>query len=80
MMDIFRDFLWHFFEVFIDDFAVFSKWIQHLGILQKTFERCRETKLKLHPIICFLVMFFGILLGHIVSQKGIKVDIEKAEF
>ena len=38
MMDIFRDFLRHFLEVFIDDFAVFSERDQHLGYLQKTFE------------------------------------------
>ena len=33
MMDIFRDFLRYFLEVFIDDFFVFSKRDQHLGFL-----------------------------------------------
>jgi hypothetical protein len=49
MMDIFKDFLRHFLEVFIDDFAVFSNKEDHLEYLRKTFQRCRETNLKLHP-------------------------------
>ena len=37
MMDIFLDFLRHFLEVFIDDFAVFNERDQHLEFLKKTF-------------------------------------------
>src|SRR5450759_4855007 len=77
MMDIFRDFLRHFLEVFIDDFAVFSKRDQHLGYLTKTFERCRDTGLKLHPGKCFMGMQSGILLGHVVSRQGLEVDTDK---
>ena len=76
-MDIFQDFLRHFLEVFIDDFAVFSIRSEHLGFLKKTFEQCRETNLKLHPGKCFLGMNSGVLLGHIVSKKGLEVDMEK---
>jgi hypothetical protein len=53
MIDIFKDFLRHFLEVFIDDFAVFSNQEDHLEYLGKTFQRCRETNLKLHPGKCF---------------------------
>ena len=53
MMDIFQDFIKHFLEVFIDDFAVFSNWVGHLSYLRKAFQRCRETQLKLHPGKCF---------------------------
>ena len=77
MVDIFRDFLRHFLEVFIDDFAVFSKWKEHLQYLRKTFQRCRETGLKLHPGKCFMGMVSGILLGHIVSRNGLEVDSDK---
>ena len=76
-MDIFQDFPRHFLEVFIDDFAVFSIRSEHLGYLKKNFERCRETNLKLHPGKCFLGMTSGVLLGHIVSKKGLEVDMEK---
>lgn len=77
MMDIFKDFLRHFIEVFIDDFAVFSDRKSHLECLQKTFDRCRETNLKLHPGKCFFGMSSGVLLGHVVSQSGLQVDVEK---
>ena len=79
MMDIFQDFLRHFLEVFIDDFVVFSIRSEHLGFLKKTFERCRETNLKLHPGKCFLGMTSGVLLGYIVSKKGLEVDMEKVQ-
>ena len=77
MMDIFRDFLKHFLEVFIDDFAVFSGRAEHLHYLRRTFERCRETNLKLHPGKCFFGMKSGLLLGHLVSPEGIAVDLGK---
>jgi hypothetical protein len=77
MMDIFKDFLKHFLEVFIDDLAVFSNRENHLEFLQKTFQRCRETNLKLHPIKCFFGMRSGILLGHVVSQARLQVDLDK---
>ena len=76
-MDIFQDFLRHFLEVFIDDFVVFSTRSDHLGFLKKTFERCRETNLKLPPGKCFLGMTSVILLGHIVNKRGLEVDMEK---
>ena len=77
MMDIFRDFLKHFLEVFIDDFAVFSKWHEHLDCLRRTFQRCRETQLKLHPGKCFFGLISGLLLGHVISRRGIEVDLGK---
>ena len=79
MMDIFQDFLRHFLEVFIDDFAVFRKRLDHLGYLKKTFERCRETNLKLHPGKCFLGMESGVLLGHVVSKTRLEVDLDKVK-
>ena len=41
MMDIFQDFLRHFLEGFIDDFAVFSSREGHPEYWRKTFQRCR---------------------------------------
>jgi hypothetical protein len=79
MMDIFKDFLRYFLEVFIDDFAVFSNQEDHLEYLRKTFQRCRETNLKLHPGKCFFGMSSGILLGHIVGPHGLQVDMDKVK-
>ena len=78
-MDIFQDFLRHFLEVFIDDFAVFRKQRDHLGYLKKTFERCRETNLKLHPGKYFLGMESGVLFGHVVSKTRLEVDLDKVK-
>jgi transposase InsO family protein len=77
MMNIFHDFLRNFLEVFIDDFAVYGAAKDHVQHLRKTFQRCRETDLKLHPGKCFFGVQEGILLGHKVSKKGIEVDQEK---
>jgi hypothetical protein len=77
MMDIFTDFLQDFLEIFIDDFAMFSNADSHLVYLRKTFERCKETILKLHPGKCFFGMLSGVLLGHIVSKEGLYMDMDK---
>ena len=77
MMDIFHDFLRHFLEVFIDDFAVFGTTEEHLSHLRQTFIRCRERNLKLHPGKCFFGVESGTLLGHVISAEGIKVDSDK---
>ena len=77
MMDIFKDFLRHFLEVFIDDFAVFIEKMDHHKFLRRTFQRCRETGLKLHPGKCFLGMESGVFLGHVVSRQGLEVDSDK---
>ena len=50
-----------------------------LKFLKKTFERCREINLKLHPGKCFLGMESGLLLGHVVSKSGLKVDLDKVK-
>ena len=78
MMDIFKDFLRHFLEVFIDDFAVFNGWTDHHEFLRRTFQRCRKTRLKLHLGKCFLGMESGVLLAHVVSRQGLEVDSDKA--
>ena len=79
MMHIFQDFLRHFLEVFIDGFVLFSKLWDHLGYLKKTFERCRETNLKLHPGKCFLGMESCLLLEHVVSRSGLEVNLDKVK-
>jgi hypothetical protein len=79
MMDIFKDFLRHFLEVFIDDFAVFSNQEAHLEYLRKTFQQCWETNLKLHPGKCFFGMSSGILLGYSIGPHGLEVDMDKVK-
>ncbi|CAM6093803.1 unnamed protein product [Calypogeia fissa] len=76
-MNIFHDFLRKFLEIFIDDFAIYGTIQDHEECLRLTFQRCREVGLRLHPGKCFFGVNEGILLGHRISKKGIKVDQEK---
>lgn len=39
--------------------------------------KCQEAQLCLHPDKCFIGMTEGILLGHVISQRGIEVDKDK---
>lgn len=50
---------------------------EHEEHLRKTFQRCRETNLKLHPGKCFFGIETGLLLGHVISRKGLEVDADK---
>jgi hypothetical protein len=79
MMIIFQEFLWKFLEIFIDNFCVFSSKEDHFEHLRLTFEKCRESSLCLHPEKCFFGMQQGVLLGHIVSSKGVEVDKDKIQ-
>lgn len=74
MVNIFHDFLRRFLEIFIDDFAVFGKTIDHVEHLRLTLEQWREVRLKLHPEKCFFGVTQGMLLGHRISKDGIEVD------
>jgi hypothetical protein len=77
MMVMFQEFLRKFLEIFIDNFCVFSSDEEHLDHLRQTFEKCLESGLYLHPEKCFFGMQQGVLLGHVVSSKGIEVDKDK---
>jgi hypothetical protein len=72
MTIIFKKFLQAFMEIFIADFCVYGTKRDHPEHLRKTFERCKEAGLK-----CFMAMTEGILLGHKISDKGIKVNYDK---
>jgi hypothetical protein len=78
-MVIFQEFLQKFLEIFIDDFCVFSSEKDPMEHLRLTFEKCRESGLCLHPKMCFFGMQQGVLLGHVVSSKGIEVDKDKIQ-
>lgn len=61
-------------EIYIDDFAVSEKVIDHVEDLKLTLQRCREVGLKLHPEKGFFGVKEGMLLGHQISKNGIEVD------
>ena len=65
-------------EVYVDDMIVKSKDCEgHIPALRKLFERIWFYKLQLNPKKCTFGVTSGKLLGFIVSQRGIEVDLEK---
>ena len=65
-------------EVYVDDMIVKSKGCEgHIPTLRKFFERIWFYKLRLNPKKCTFEVTSEKLLGFMVSQKGIEVDLDK---
>lgn len=80
MMSIFADFLDEIMEVFMDDFSVSGSSFKNcLSNLEKILERCVEVNLVLNWEKCHFMVIEGIVLGHIISERGIEVDKAKIE-
>ena len=76
MLSIFSDMVERFLEIFMDDFSVFDDCLTNL---EKVLSRCEEKNLVLNWKKCHFMVTNGIVLGHIVSSKGIEVDKSKIE-
>ena len=65
-------------EVYVDDMIMKSKdREEHIPAFQKFFERIQFYKLQLNPKKCTFGVTSGKLLGFMVSQRGIEVDLDK---
>ena len=72
MLSIFSDFLEKCIEVFMDDFTVYGSSLDAcLGSLDRVLNRCIESNLVLNFEKCHFMVEQGIVLGHIISKKGI---------
>ena len=49
----------------------------HLVALERFFERIRQFRLRLIPKKCTFRVTFGKLLGYMVNERGIEVDLDK---
>ncbi|XP_074299184.1 uncharacterized protein LOC141630232 [Silene latifolia] len=80
MMSIFSDHVEDFIEVFMDDFTVhgqsFEDCLSHLTWVLK---RCIDTNLVLNHEKCHFMVDEGIVLGHVISSRGIEVDKAKVD-
>ena len=80
MISIFSDMIERFLEVFMDDFSIFgdsyTKCLHHLDLV---LNRCKEKHLTLNWEKCHFMVKHGIVLGHVISNKGIEVDKAKIE-
>ncbi|CAN6547416.1 unnamed protein product [Malus baccata var. baccata] len=80
MMSIFSDYVEKIIEVFMDDFSVFGDFFDGcLHNLSLILKRCVETNLVLNWEKCHFMVKQGIVLGHIISEKGIEVDKSKID-
>ena len=80
MMSIFSDYVENIIEVFMDDFSVygdsFDVCLSNLTLVLKI---CMDSNLVLNWEKCHFMVEQGIVLGNIVSSKGIEVDKSKID-
>ncbi|GKB32451.1 reverse transcriptase domain-containing protein, partial [Tanacetum coccineum] len=75
MLAIFHDMIEESVEVLMDDFSVFRSSFDHcLNNLDKMLQRCKDAHLVLNWEKCHFMVKEGIVLGHKVSEAGLKVD------
>jgi hypothetical protein len=70
----------HIVEAYLDDLATHSrKRADHSTHLRLVFERCRYYRIRLNPHKCIFCIRSGRLLGFLVSETRIMVDLLKVE-
>ena len=66
--------------IYLDDLIVYSKKRAcHFEDLEKVLSRCRQPGISLNSKNYVFFVEEGKLLGHIVSQDGIKIDLERVK-
>ena len=80
MVTLFHDMMHKEIEVYVDDRIAKSHTCRdHLIDLRKLFKRLIKYRLRLNPNKCVFGASSGKLLGFIVSQRGIEVDLPKVQ-
>jgi hypothetical protein len=75
MTAVFSEFIEEIVEVFMDDFSVYGNtFMDCLVNLDKVLPRCAEIDLVLNWEKCHFMVKQGIVLGHVISERGIEVD------
>ncbi|PKI72902.1 hypothetical protein CRG98_006704 [Punica granatum] len=80
MVMLFHDMMHKEIEVYVDDMIAKSKEGEdHLVNLRRLFERLKKYKLRLNPAKCTFGAKSEKLLGFVVSEQGIEVDLDKVK-
>ena len=80
MLSIFSDLVERIMEVYMDDITVYGGSFEEFLInLETDLHKCIEKNLVLNWGKCHFMVNQGIVLGHIISNKGIEVDKPKIE-
>jgi len=78
MLKCFGDLIGWTVEAYVDDIVVKSKWSNHLiADLKQIFVKLRANDIKLNLEKCIFEVSRGMLLGFIISERGIKAYPEK---
>ena len=78
MLRCFGDLIGRTVEAYIDDIVVKTKRADLLGAnLEQTFAKLWANGIKLNPDKCVFGVPRGMLLGFIVSERGIETNLEK---
>jgi hypothetical protein len=77
MIEAFQKYLREFMEIFLDDFIVFGDDNNHADYLQNCFDKCMEFGISINAAKSIILVPFGRLVGHIVSEQGIATDPDK---
>ncbi|RVW79442.1 Retrovirus-related Pol polyprotein from transposon opus [Vitis vinifera] len=80
MLSIFSDTVERVMEVFMDDITIYGGTFEECLVnLEAVLKICIEKDLVLNWEKCHFMVRQGIVLGHIISEKGIEVDRTKVE-
>jgi hypothetical protein len=80
MTVVFSEFIEEIVEVFTDDFSFYGKtFVDCLANLDKVLTRCAEVDLVLNWEKCHFMVKQGIMLRHVISERGIEVNKAKVE-
>ena len=80
MLSIFSDLVERIMEVYMDDITVYGENFEKcLSNLETILHRCIEKNLVLNWEKFHFMVNQGIVLGHIISEKGIEVDKAKVD-
>ena len=78
MLISFGDLIGRTIEAYVDDIVVKSKWADHLvADLEQTFTKLQANGIKLNLEKCVFGVSRGMLLGFIVSERGIEANPKK---
>ena len=80
MLSIFSDLVERIMEVYMDDITTYDGTFEEcLANLETVLHRCIEKNLVLNWEKCHFMVNQGIVLGHVISNRGIEVDKAKVE-
>ncbi|CAA6674449.1 unnamed protein product [Spirodela intermedia] len=80
MLSIFSDMIGKYMKIFMDNFSIFGESFDEcLNHLQHVLEKCIKKKLVLSWEKSHFMVKEGVVLGHIVSERGLEVDRAKID-